>query len=83
MFKLKEFFTLCLFSVFGTITAMAGEADTVTQTLYYGGDIVTMEGEAPVYVEALVQKDGKIIFVGSKANLSANNHLHICFEEKR
>lgn len=34
-------------------------------TLYYGGDILTMEGKDPVYVEALVQKDGLIAFTGS------------------
>jgi len=67
MFKLKKIVTLCLWSVYGTMIAMAGQADATTQTLYYGGDIITMEGEAPVYVEALVQQNGKIIFIGSKA----------------
>lgn len=37
------------------------------QTLYYNGDIITMEGDEPIYAEALVQREGKIIFVGSKA----------------
>ena len=37
------------------------------QTIYYGGDILTMEGEEPAYAEALVQREGKIVFVGSKA----------------
>jgi len=37
-------------------------------TLYYGGDILTMEGDSPQYVEAIVQKDGKIVFIGSKAD---------------
>lgn len=35
-------------------------------TMYYGGDIVTMEGDSAQYAEALVEKDGKILFVGSK-----------------
>lgn len=35
------------------------------QTVYTGGDIVTMIGETPRYAEALVVKDGKITFVGS------------------
>lgn len=35
-------------------------------TIYYGGDILTMEGETPSYVEALVEKEGKILFMGSK-----------------
>ncbi len=36
------------------------------QTIFYGGDIITMEGDSPEYVEAVVQREGKIIFVGSK-----------------
>ena len=36
------------------------------QTIYYGGDILTMEGDIPAYVEALVEEKGKIVFVGSK-----------------
>jgi predicted amidohydrolase YtcJ len=35
-------------------------------TMYFNGDIVTMEGKAPVYAEAVVEKDGKIVFVGNK-----------------
>ena len=34
-------------------------------TVYYNGDIITMEGDIPEYVEALVVKDGKIAFAGS------------------
>ena len=36
------------------------------QTVYYGGDIITMEGESPQYVEAVVRDKDKIVFVGSK-----------------
>lgn len=35
-------------------------------TIYYGGDIITMEGETLEYVEAVVQSEGSIIFTGSK-----------------
>jgi predicted amidohydrolase YtcJ len=35
-------------------------------TMYYGGDIITMEGDSATYAEAVVEKDGKIVFVGSK-----------------
>ncbi|ULQ54735.1 amidohydrolase [Flavihumibacter fluvii] len=35
-------------------------------TLYFGGDIITMEGDLPAYAEALVVKEGKISFVGNK-----------------
>lgn len=34
-------------------------------TVYYGGDILTMEGTQPQYVEALVERDGKIEFAGA------------------
>jgi len=48
-------------------TAVA-EPYKLQQTLYYGGDIITMAGETPTYVEAVVQREGKIIFTGSKAD---------------
>jgi hypothetical protein len=38
------------------------------QTVYYGGDIITMAGDTPTYVEAVVQREGRIIFTGSKAD---------------
>lgn len=34
-------------------------------TVYFNGDILTMEGDAPKYVEAIVVKDSKITFTGS------------------
>jgi len=34
-------------------------------TVYYNGDILTMVGNSPNYVDAIVEKDGKIIFTGS------------------
>jgi predicted amidohydrolase YtcJ len=37
------------------------------QTLvFFGGDIITMEGDSAQYVEAVVVKEGKIAFVGNK-----------------
>ncbi|MCJ8318711.1 MAG: amidohydrolase [Colwellia sp.] len=41
------------------------------QTLYFGGDIITMAGDEPEYVEAVIERNGKIIYAGSKANSSA------------
>lgn len=35
-------------------------------TVYYNGDILTMEGENATYAEAVVVKNGKVLFVGSK-----------------
>ncbi|WP_370392331.1 amidohydrolase [uncultured Winogradskyella sp.] len=54
-------------------------------TVYYGGDILTMKGDAPEYVEALVVKDGKISFVGesSKAmNVAGPGHKMIDLKGK-
>ena len=44
---------------------MAAE-NKADQSIYYGGDIITMEGDKPEYVEAVVQDNGKIVFVGKK-----------------
>ena len=46
---------------------------SAVQTLYYGGDILTMEGNKPSYVEAVMVKEGKIIYAGEKAN-AVNNY---------
>jgi len=40
--------------------------DATKATMYYGGDIITMEGDNATYAESIVVKDGKIVFVGSK-----------------
>jgi len=40
--------------------------DNNSAVVYYNGDILTMEGDQPEYAEALVVKDGKILFVGAK-----------------
>lgn len=34
-------------------------------TMYFGRDIITMEGDKPTYAEALVEKEGEILFVGA------------------
>ncbi|MFM7464359.1 MAG: hypothetical protein ACKO28_02600, partial [Cyanobium sp.] len=38
-----------------------------TATLYSGGDILTMAGPQPTYAEALVEKGGRIAYVGPLA----------------
>jgi predicted amidohydrolase YtcJ len=54
----------------GNKTVKDSTAMTVNEagktTMYYGGDIITMEGDSVTYAEAVVVKDGKITFVGSK-----------------
>ncbi|MBE9564101.1 MAG: amidohydrolase, partial [Proteobacteria bacterium] len=42
--------------------------EAVQQILYYGGDIITMDGDRPEYVEAVVQSEGEIVHVGDKAD---------------
>jgi len=44
------------------VSAAASKADTI----YHNGSILTIAGKKPAYVEALVVKNGKIAFVGSK-----------------
>lgn len=39
------------------------QLETTTQ-VYFGGDIISMVGETPQYLEAIVVKEGKISFVG-------------------
>ncbi|PKH07959.1 amidohydrolase family protein [Moritella sp. Urea-trap-13] len=48
----------------------------IADAIYFGGDILTMTGVLPSYVEAVATKDTKIIFVGTKIeamNLSGDN----------
>lgn len=44
------------------------EPKNAADMIFYGGDILTMEGTAPQYVEAVAVKDGKIIFAGLKSD---------------
>jgi len=45
----------------------AFSASVSADTIYRGGDILTMNGDAPTYAEAVAVKDGKIVFVGDEA----------------
>ena len=74
-------FFICLFS------CKDDSNDSVlnTSTVYFGGDIITMTGDEPQYVEALVEKDGRIIFVGNSdeaMTLAGKNHKMINLEGK-
>lgn len=42
-------------------------AATVADTIFYGGDILTMSGDTPNYAQAVAVLDDKIIYVGDKA----------------
>lgn len=52
---------LSLFVVFSSAIAFAN-----TTTVYFNGDILTMQGDQPEYVEALVVQNDKILFAGKK-----------------
>ncbi len=54
-----------------SIAASGAFAQGAANTVYFGGDILTMAGAAPAYVEALAVKDGKIIFSGSRSEAMA------------
>ena len=43
------------------------EQPAAAATIYSGGDILTMEGDTPTYAESVAVKDGRISFVGSRA----------------
>ncbi len=45
--------------------------------VYYNGDIITMDGDTPQYVEAVAQKDGKIDFIGTKADALKKYGKHV------
>jgi predicted amidohydrolase YtcJ len=47
----------------------ANSGQVVADSIYSGGDILTMVGDQPGYVEALAIRDGKIIAVGSQDEL--------------
>jgi len=61
-------FVIAFVSCKNTQTKPVLEKENLNQTIYYGGDIVTMEGDKLEYAEAVVQENGKIVFVGSKAD---------------
>jgi predicted amidohydrolase YtcJ len=54
-------------------------------TVYFNGDIIDMVGEKPTYQEALVEKEGKIIFVGTSKEameIAGKGHKMIDLEGK-
>jgi predicted amidohydrolase YtcJ len=64
----------------GTPTTAPG---TSTANMYHNGDILTMEGDSATYAEALVVKDGKILFVGNKDEaMKAAGEGHVMIDLK-
>ena len=56
-----------IFFLVGLTSCKQNIATTKGDAIFFGGDIITMEGDNANYAEAIVVKEGKIIFVGSKA----------------
>ena len=46
-----------------TATTAPATRATSQASLYSGGDILTMAGPKPTYVEALVEKGGRIVYI--------------------
>lgn len=59
--------TVFVFAGCNQSTQKTSSKDAV-DAIYFGGDIITMEGDSASYVEAVAVKNGKIIFVGKKAD---------------
>ena len=66
--KLLKPLTLLFMILFIFSCKQEKKTDPLSQsTLYYGGDIITMNGDTPQYAEAIVIKEGKIEFIGTKS----------------
>lgn len=51
--------------------SVAARAASDPGAIYWNGSILTMEGDQPAYAEAVAVRDGRIVFVGSKAAATA------------
>lgn len=74
--KSMVYLLLSVLSGYGGTAQADSQEKTATnileQTIYFGGDILTMQGGQPEYVEAVMVRDGKIIYAGDKAG-AVNN----------
>ena len=50
--------------VVALVSTLSATAADMADVLYSGGDILTMSGPTPEYVESLAVKDGRIVFAG-------------------
>lgn len=71
MFNFKSLKMKSLFFILGGLLLFSNVSAQTHSAVYYGGTIITMEGESPQYVEAIVSKEDKIVFVGKKADAFA------------
>jgi len=70
MKKITEYVLTILLITFISCNQASNKSDSTNaaDAIYFGGDIVTMEGDSPSYTEAIAVKDGRIVFAGSKAD---------------
>ena len=67
-----KLFEYLLISLFILVSCKDGaktnstETTATTATIYFNGNIVTMESSTASYVESVVEQNGKIVFTGSK-----------------
>lgn len=64
--RIKQVLTATIFATL-LFSCKKNDPANSADAIYYGGDIITMEGDTPQYAEAVALKDGKILFAGSKA----------------
>ena len=84
---MKQSFSLfALFSLFLSACTPPADKTGVTPAessaavVYYGGDIITMEGDKPVYAEAVVAQGDKIVFVGGGPRVTHQMALECGFD---
>jgi predicted amidohydrolase YtcJ len=68
MKKTLTLFLVLLMVAFMSCNQSSKQNNVITSAdaIYYGGDIITMEGDSAVYPEAVAVKAGQIAFAGSK-----------------
>lgn len=86
---MKVFFRIIqlplLFLSFLVFSCQQQEETTSNATVYFGGDILTMEGDQPTYEEALVVRDGMIEYLGESGEamkIAGKGHKMVNLEGK-
>ena len=64
---MKVFSSIALSMGMALASVTSSDASPV-DAIYYGGRILTMNGDEPTYTEAVAVEDGKIVFVGAKSS---------------
>lgn len=57
-----------MFASAGCAISGSGRDGLPAETIYVGGQILTMSGDQPAYAEALAVRDGRIVHVGSRTS---------------